>query len=795
MDFKSLRARLLFFFSSLLILVQLIALVLMNTSTTQISDEAATQQLRDSRGMVNHYFAAQRETWVNAGKLIAADREVLAALRTKEKPVLNTLLERYRGPLKVDHLAVASDNAAEKQRFQDFIRTRKGLYHQVMVPISDGSASAWLRIARRLDDRTATEIKDITNLNVSFINKHSQGINLEGSSRDDTDTESTENTASASPADLIAQYAMILSEHAEGSASSGDASATRSKAMVMPLGEPNLAIYAVLEKSSDHAGSAISSLRTNLTLLAAFSLLLSLGGGFFIAKTVSHPLRLLAEFAKEIQLGNYAKTVEITRNDEIGELAYTLNVMNQAIALREEEMMHMAYSDTLTNLPNRAMFNERLARAVSTTDRTPTPFTIMMIDLDRFKFINDVLGHESGDFALRVVAKRLLAVLRKSDTVARLGGDEFGIILPTADKRRVVDIARKVLRALEQPVAMKSQHVDLGGSIGIASFPTHGTEASALLRFADVAMYEAKRSGSGFAFFDQDSDAYKQTHLSLLGDIRKAVASNEFELYFQPKVALGQADTPNMEVLIRWNHPTRGFIPPDEFIPFAEHTGAVRLITHWVIDNAIAQAGRWHEQGTEVKISLNVSSRDLLNPNLSAIVQNALNKSKLPIDHLCLEITESALMDDPDKARDMVQSLHDMGIRLSIDDYGTGYSSLAYVANLPVNELKIDKVFVNNMLDSAEDSAIVRSTIELGHYLKMTVVAEGIEERAELARLREYGCDYVQGYLVCKPMQETEMLEWLASKEWRDYGTSNYLLDDENKQDAELGELPKAANS
>ncbi len=794
MDFKSLRARLLFFFSSLLILVQLIALVLMNTSTTQISDEAAAQQLSDSRGMINHYFAAQRESWVNAGKLIAADREVLAALRTKEKPVLNNLLERYREPLKVDHLAVASDTAAEKQRFQDFIRTRKGLYHQVMVPISDGGVSAWLRIARRLDNRTATEIKDITNLNVSFINKHAQGINLEGSSRLSASADNGSDKAAADAAELIAQYAALLADRSNKSSSANNSATDGSKAMLMPLGEPHLEIYAVLQKSSDH-GTAISSLRTNLTLLAAFSLLLSLGGGFFIAKTVSHPLKMLAEFAKEIQLGNYAKTVEITRKDEIGELAYTLNVMNQAIALREEEMMHMAYSDTLTNLPNRAMFNERLARAVSTTDRTPTPFTIMMIDLDRFKFINDVLGHESGDFALRVVAKRLLAVLRKSDTVARLGGDEFGIILPTADRRRVVDIARKVLRALEQPVAMKSQHVDLGGSIGIASFPTHGTEASALLRFADVAMYEAKRSGSGFAFFDQDSDAYKQTHLSLLGDIRKAVANNEFELYFQPKVALRQADTPNMEVLIRWNHPSRGFIPPDEFIPFAEHTGAVRLITHWVIDNAIAQAGRWHEQGTEVKISLNVSSRDLLNPNLSTIVQNALSKSKLPIDHLCLEITESALMDDPDKARDMVQSLHDMGIRLSIDDYGTGYSSLAYVANLPVNELKIDKVFVNNMLDSAEDSAIVRSTIELGHYLKMTVVAEGIEERAELARLREFGCDYVQGYLVCKPMQEAEMLTWLARKEWRDYAGASLLMEEESTSDGTLQGLPKAANS
>lgn len=776
MDFKSLRARLLFFFSTLLIIVQLLAWLMMDTSATQMSGRYSKDQLLDARAVVNHYFTAQHESWVNAGKLIAADREVLAALRAEQKPVLNSQLQRYQKPLKVDHLAVASENSAEKQRFQDFIRTRKGLYSQVMVPISDGGSSAWLRIARRLDDRTANDIKDITNLHVSFVNLHDQGVILHGTTRrspkDETISKEEHTTA------LISQFAGLLSSDSQEGADSDI------EAVVMPIGEPSLAIYAVLQSTSDHAATELYELRRNLTLLVAFSLLLSLSGGFFVARQISRPLKKLADFAKEIQLGNYAKTVAIERNDEIGELAYTLNVMNQAIGLREEEMMHMAYSDTLTNLPNRAMFNDRLSRAVSSKDRQPVPFTVMMIDLDRFKFINDVLGHEAGDFALRVVAKRLLAVLRKSDTVARLGGDEFGIILPTADRRRVIDIAHKLIRALEQPVAMENQHVDLGGSIGIAMFPSHTTEASALLRYADVAMYEAKRSGSGFSFYDQNSDAHKQTHLSLLSDIRKAVADGEFELYFQPKVGLFEADTPNMEVLIRWNHPTRGFIPPDEFIPFAEHTGSIRLITHWVIDNAIAQAGRWHEQGTEVKISLNVSSRDLLNPNLSAIVQNALEKSHLPVEHLCLEITESALMDDPDKARAMVQSLHDMGIRLSIDDYGTGYSSLAYVANLPVNELKIDKAFVSNMLDSKEDSAIVRSTIELGHYLQMTVVAEGIEEHAELARLREYGCDYAQGYLMCKPMCEAEMLKWLASGEWRNYATIDYTRSDMPQQAA-----------
>lgn len=785
MQFKSLRAQLLFFFLPLLIGVQLVTLLLMNTTASDIGSRYSGQQLNDATGVVSHYFAAQRATWLNAGKMIAADIEVQEALKANETTRLNSLLERYRTTLNVNHIAVASDASATKQHDQDFIRTRRGIYHQVMVPIGQGDASAWLRLAKRLDSSTASELRGITNTHITFLDGASQGIQLTGTSHNPlalNGNELEQKSVEQLAAELTSDFAPLLAERT--AFADGPVLNKATETIAIRLGDAKLQMFAVLQPTSDHASTAMASLRSKLTLLVIAGLLLSVQGGIMLARTITRPVQQLANFAKDIQLGNYTKTVEIEREDEIGDLAYTLNVMTQAIALREDEMMHMAYSDTLTNLPNRAMYNERLARAVDDRERQPTPFTIMMIDLDRFKFINDVLGHECGDFALRIVAKRLLSVMRKSDTVARLGGDEFGIILPTGDRRKVQDIARKVLQVLEQPISMENQQVDLGGSIGIASFPAHGREASVLLRHADVAMYEAKRSGIGYSFFDPNSDTYQQTHLSLLGDIRKAVGNGEFELFYQPKVGLKKADIPNMEVLIRWNHPERGFIPPDEFIPFAEHTGSIRLITHWVIDSAIRKAGQWHSEGRPVKISVNVSSRDLLNPNLSDIVDTALKRSGLPVEYLCLEITESALMDDPDKARAMVQTLHDMGIRLSIDDYGTGYSSLAYVANLPVDELKIDKAFVNNMLESAEDSAIVRSTIELGHYLQMVVIAEGIEEQAELARLREYGCDYVQGYMVCKPMDEATMIEWVESKEWRNYASLHY----------EEPQLPKAAN-
>ncbi len=766
MDFKSLRARLLFFFASLLILVQLAAWYLMNTSAREISNKYNAQKMIDAQVLIERYFINKQKSWQDYAQLITEDSLVQASFRTNHQTMLRSQLEQYREQLGISYLALAPGSSSNS--LGSFSSDDKGLYHLVSVPFTTTPQNILLKVGDKLDNATAAELQRLTGLQLSFVQQSDHGITLFGSSRMDGRALGNDRTRDQISSELIAEYATLLNK--------GPANADNSDAasgLAISLGAGDNGIYAVLQTPPMHSDAVLAELRRNYTLLVAFSLLLALNGGILISRVVTRPLGRLVDFAKEIQMGNYAKTVEIERKDEIGALAYTLNVMNQSIALREEEMLHMAYSDNLTGLPNRAMFNDRLNKAVGEVDHTPTPFSIMMIDLDRFKFINDVLGHDSGDYALRIVAKRLQSVLRKSDTVARLGGDEFGVILPTGNRNRVEDIAKKILRALEEPIAMESQHVDLGGSIGIACFPAHANEASTLMRYADVAMYEAKRSGIGFAFFDQDSDAHKQTHLSLLGDIRKALSNNEFELYYQPKVALTKSDKPNLEVLIRWNHPERGFIPPEEFIPFAEHTGSIRLITHWVIDNAIAQCGQWLANGDEVKIALNVSSRDLLNPNLADIVENALQANNVPASSLCLEITESALMDDPDKARAMVMRLYGLGVRISIDDYGTGYSSLAYVANLPVGELKIDRTFVSNMLESMEDAAIVRSTIELGHYLQMDVVAEGIEQKAEMDRLREFGCDYIQGYLICKPLRSSEVLGWLASKQWEHFAADN----------------------
>ncbi|MEO8040480.1 MAG: diguanylate cyclase, partial [Betaproteobacteria bacterium] len=306
--------------------------------------------------------------------------------------------------------------------------------------------------------------------------------------------------------------------------------------------------------------------------------------------------------------------------------------MLDGISTREAEILRLAYEDTLTALPNRAMFHDRLRQAVLTARRTGEPVSVMMLDLDRFKVVNDSLGHAAGDQVLREVASRLRGLLRDSDTVARLGGDEFAILLPTGTPERVTMVAQRILRVLEAPIVLEGQPVDIGGSLGVASFPLHDDDSDMLLRHADVAMYEAKRGNTGFAIYDPRYEEGRQTHLSLLGELRRAVENDELSLYYQPKIELKTGAIRRVEALVRWIHPTRGFVPPIEFIPFAEQTGYIKRVTGWVVERAVQQAGIWHRDGLDIAISVNISTRDLMSNELVEWVTDLLARHAVPAE-------------------------------------------------------------------------------------------------------------------------------------------------------------------
>jgi diguanylate cyclase (GGDEF)-like protein len=384
-----------------------------------------------------------------------------------------------------------------------------------------------------------------------------------------------------------------------------------------------------------------------------------------------------------------------------------------------DALEHMAMHDALTGLPNRALLHDRLQQAIFVGQREEKSVALLMMDLDRFKEINDTLGHHIGDLVLKEVGERLLGVLRKSDTFARLGGDEFAVVLPVTDVEHAKEAADKLLMALEEPFMIEGHNLYIGASIGIVFSPDHGEDASTLLQRADVAMYVAKNARSGHSIYSPDHDQHSLQNLVIMGDLRHAIDNNELLVYYQPKISFKTDSICGIEALIRWNHPKHGFVPPEEIIPLAEYTGIIKPLTTWVLNTALRQYVNWCHMdiGMKIGISINLSTRTLLDAQFPREVAYLLRTWKITPSALELEITESAVMADPDFAMKILKKLDSIGVRLSIDDFGTGYSSLAYLKKLPVDEIKIDKSFVMNMAADENDTTIVRSTIDLAHNL------------------------------------------------------------------------------
>jgi diguanylate cyclase (GGDEF)-like protein len=435
----------------------------------------------------------------------------------------------------------------------------------------------------------------------------------------------------------------------------------------------------------------------------------------------------------------------------------------------EEQALH----DALTGLPNRLLFANRATQAVTAAGREGAEPAVMMIDLDRFKEINDTLGHHHGDQLLIQTAHRIAGVLRPADTVARLGGDEFAVLLAEGGRAVSTQIAERIGTALEPAFSIDGVTVSIEASIGIAYLdrtkpPAEhdpGERAGELLRHADIAMYEAKAHRSGFAHYLADSEDASPGRLALLGELREAMNCDELVLHYQPKIGADDGDLLGVEALVRWNHPTRGLLPPSEFIALAEGTTLIQRLTAIVVEKALAFSKEWLDRGVRLPVAVNVSARSLLNLDFPASIGAQLAATGVPADHLCLELTESTIMTDPDRALQVMNDLRALGVRLSVDDFGTGYSSMAYLKILPVDELKVDRSFVGHMTTSPDDTMLVQSAIDLGHNLGLTVVAEGVEDHQTLITLQDLGADIIQGYYLGRPMEAASLTEWVNGRQ------------------------------
>jgi diguanylate cyclase (GGDEF)-like protein len=486
---------------------------------------------------------------------------------------------------------------------------------------------------------------------------------------------------------------------------------------------------------------------------------------FSLDRMVFHPISLVSR-ALKLKAFNHQQALQIKtgKSREISNLVEAFLEMDKEVNQRQNELEQQALHDNLTALPNRFMLNQRLDYQILTSERKKSSFTLFFIDLNNFKDVNDTLGHSVGDKLLIQVANRLSKGIRKSDTVARLGGDEFAILLPDTNKQKSERIATILQSSINNPFMIQDKTISMGMSIGIVHYPKDGADAKTLLQHADSAMYLAKRNRKTFAHYDKAVDTYSQNRLTLVQDLRHAIENDELMIYYQPQMNCNDNVIYGAEALIRWNHPEFGFIQPDKIIDLAEYSGIIHQLTFWILKQAIAECSLWHKNKHSITLSVNLSVQDLNNQLLYQQVNQLLEQYHLDASYLTLEITESGMMENPAHSIETLNKLKTMGLNLSVDDFGTGFSSLKYLKQLPVDELKIDKSFVMDMANNENDRVIVQSTINLGHNLGLEIVAEGIEDESALAIISRLGCDRAQGYYFEKPLSADNFFAYL-----RDY--------------------------
>ncbi len=471
--------------------------------------------------------------------------------------------------------------------------------------------------------------------------------------------------------------------------------------------------------------------------------------------------KLNADLERRVRL----RTEEINKLN--ADLERRVRLRTEELAQANERIEHQALHDPLTKLANRTLFQDRLHQAILTGEREKRVFALVMIDLNRFKEINDTLGHHNGDLVLRETASRLSEGLRQSDTIARLGGDEYALLLPTVkDSVSAIFTLDKIVQLFEKPMLLDGLPTYISPSLGLALYPKDGTDAETLMRRADVAMYEAKHRKSGHALYTADLEQDGMDRMGLQSELLSGIANAELVLHYQPKIDITSGRVGGVEALVRWHHPKRGLLAPDDFIPLAEKTGLIKPLTTWVLKEALRQCKEWEIQGLDLVVSVNISISNLQDPVFPQILSHVLSESGVSPAKLELEISENGIMVEPPRAIEAILCLSQLGVRIIIDDFGTGYSSMAYLSKLSVARIKVDKSFVKDMVDNNNNAVIVRSIINLGHNLGLNVVAEGVENNATWDQLKLLGCDSAQGYCMSRPIPAEQIPQWVKSSSW-----------------------------
>ncbi|MET0377579.1 MAG: EAL domain-containing protein [Spongiibacteraceae bacterium] len=648
-------------------------------------------------------------------------------------------------------------------------------YILVVTPVRSPTRIGWVGMGFALDNTLAEKIKQLTRLDVAFFSDQ-QGSQQKDSEQGGGGSHYIAGTFSAVETTALAA---TFGEHLSGQPHEITLNDQRVMQIDVPLTRRGVPLYAVLQLPMETVLEPYYRLSQQMWWLVMAGLLFAIAAAVLVGRRLTQTVRELAGAAVRVSSGDYSARVAVRTRDELGELAHAFNRMQDAVVEREQRIVHQGEHDALTGLANRSVARRELIAAINAAEalgKDPldknTHVAVLAIDLNHFKSINDAFGHGIGDRVLCHVAERMQTAVKHSDTVVRLGNDEFLLVLAGVDSALALGIAQRLLGDLAKALHLGELHFSIDAHVGIAVFPDDGASAEVLMRRADIAMARCKQDSANplatrVARYQNGWEEARMRRLSLVHELRDAIANGGLHLRFQPKLKLSAPEYIGGEALVRWVHPTLGFIGPDEFIPLAESSGHIVELTRWVLNAGIQQIAAWAQLGLAIKLSVNISALDLLNDDLPAYIARTLHLHGVSAQSLCLELTESSVMHEVQRSLMSMQRLRDLGLRLSIDDFGTGQSSLALLKKLPIDELKIDKSFVLKLDQSEDDRVIVHSTIELGHNMGLEVVAEGVETEASRVILRELGCDMVQGFLLAKPLPAAEFTQWVIDHRQR----------------------------
>ncbi|MBT8079461.1 MAG: EAL domain-containing protein [Gammaproteobacteria bacterium] len=772
----SFRSKLLLLTIVPLVLAQAVTLFAVMRTAEHDIDRRATESLVIGGSVVAEFLRSRGEQLRTSVEVLAADFGLKQAAATGDAGTIRSVLENHSQRVGADiGMLLDVEGALVSSSVGTTIPGRTGIrnlipvredatskqstavidghtYHVFAVRLRAPLTIGWVVLGFRLDAELADKIADLTGMDVSILS-------ISGDERQIVATTLPDSLAQSLPGGVFPDGSPLHDTYTLGPPS--DAWFALGRPFIEDLAD----VIVVLQRSRVAAMAPYTDARVALLAFAAFLVLLTAACAGWFSLSVAKPLRTLTDAARRMISGNYDSQVRVTSGDEFGALASSFNAMRQAIAEREQRISHQALHDPLTGLPNRAKLIQSLTRSIEAAQHSGAKIAVMAIRLKRIESISSTLGHSASDQVIALAAKHLCVNLNEGEILGHIKSDEFVLILPGISIDESLTYADRVENILGAGVTLGRINIALQTEIGVCEYPQHGVIAADLLRHASIARTEAEKRQDRIACYESGREDYYLRQLRIVNDLRGALQRDEVHIHYQPKICLRDGKACGAEALVRWQHPEFGWLSPDDFIPAAEQAGTIVHLTRHVLKGALRDCREWKRAGFNLRVCVNISARDLQDEYLPHYILQLLGEQQLQPNNLTLEVTESGVMSEPHLAKTVLHCLRDIGVRISMDDFGTGHSSLGQLRNIPLHELKIDKSFVMTMVGDKLNEALVKTTIELAHNMELEVVAEGVEDEATLRHLSSEGCEQAQGYFFSRPLPSRDLQNWLRNHE------------------------------